>query len=324
MPKELRPRHGSLQVWPRKRARRIYPRVRSWIEKEETKLLGFAFYKVGMTHILGIDTNPNSLAKGEKVMYPVTMIECPPLKPLSLRFYKNSDYGLKAVTEIFSQKLDKELARKIRLPKKSKDNLKDIESKLNEFHDLRLVVYTQPKLTGIGKKKPEIFEIAISGKNLNDKFNYAKNLLDKEIKISDVFKSGQLIDTHAVTKGKGFQGVIKRFGTSLKQKKSEKKKRSGILGSWTPKRVSWTVPHTGQMGFHTRTDYNKIIFAIKSNPNEINPKSGFTNYGLIKNDYLLIKGSVPGAKKRLIRLIEAIRPMKHYPVEISYISLTNK
>jgi len=321
MPIEHRPRHGSLQFWPRKRARRIYPRIRSWLEKEETKLLGFAGYKAGMTHILAMDQNPHALSKGDKVMYPVTIIECPPLKPLSLRLYKKTDYVLNTVTEIFSTKLDKELTRKINLAKKPKNNLKDVESKLNEFDDIRLVVYTQPKLTNIGKKKPEIFEIAISGKTLNEKFNYAKNLLDKEIKISDVFKDGQLVDIHAVTKGKGFQGVIKRFGTSLKQKKSEKKKRSAILGGWTPKRVSWKVPHTGQMGYHTRTEYNKQIFAIKSDPKDINQKGDFMHYGVIKNDYLLIKGSIPGAKKRLIRFAEAIRPIKKYPVEISYISL---
>lgn len=321
MPKRNRPRHGSLQYWPRKRTRRIYPKIRAWLEKEDTKLLGFAGYKAGMTHILAIDQNPHALSKGDKVMYPVTIIECPPLKPLSLRFYKKTDSGLNATTEIFSPKLDKELIRKTNLAKKPKTDLKDVESKLNEFDDLRLVVYTQPKLTNVGKKKPEIFEIAISGKTLNEKFNYAKNLLDKEIKISDVFQSGQIIDIHAVTKGKGFQGVIKRFGVSLKQKKSEKKKRSAILGSWTPKRVSWKVPHTGQMGYYTRTEFNKIIFAIKSDPKEINKKGGFTSYGVIKNDYLLIKGSVPGARKRLIRFAEAIRPTKQHPVEISYISL---
>ena len=63
------------------------------------------------------------------------------------------------------------------------------------------------------------------------------------------------------------------------------------------------------MGFHTRTQYNNKVILI-SNPkdNEINPNGGITHYGLVKNDYILIAGSVPGPKKRLIRFTPPIRP----------------
>lgn len=62
----------------------------------------------------------------------------------------------------------------------------------------------------------------------------------------------------------------------------------------------------GQMGFQTRTELNKRILKF-GNGNEINPKGGFIRYGIIKSYYLLIEGSVPGSKKRLVMIRKAIR-----------------
>ena len=98
-----RPRHGSIQYWPRKKAARNYARVRAWKYASSKKLLGFAGYKAGMTHVNFID-NSTSVNKGSLVSYPVTIVECPPLKTLSLRFYKNTHDGLKLISEIFSKK----------------------------------------------------------------------------------------------------------------------------------------------------------------------------------------------------------------------------
>ena len=296
------PRHGSLQFWPRKRAKREIPRIKAWSKLAGAKLLGFAGYKVGMAHVIMKDTS-TKVTKGMDISSPVTIIECPPLKPLSLRFYKNTSYGLKVISEIPAKNLNKELARKIKLPKKQANK------EIAEFDELRLQVYTQPKLTSIGKKKPEIFEIALSGSK-EEQLSIAKQFLEKEIKLSDVFKEGELVDIHAVSTGKGFQGATKRFGTRLRQHKSEKVKRGvGSLGPWHSRSI-WAVPHPGKMGYHTRLDFNKLILKINSNPSEINPKQGFHKYGFIKNDYILIRGSVPGPKKRAIRMVEAIRPNK--------------
>ena len=296
------PRHGSLQFWPRKRAKREIPRIKAWSKLAGAKLLGFAGYKVGMAHVIMKDTS-TKVTKGMDISTPVTIIECPPLKPLSLRLYKNTSYGLKVVSEIPVKNLNKELARKIKLPKKQS------EKKETEFDELRLQVYTQPKLTAIGKKKPEIFEIALSGSK-EEQLSIAKQFLEKEIKLSDVFKEGELVDVHAVTTGKGFQGTTKRFGTRLRQHKSEKVKRGvGSLGPWHSRSI-WAVPHPGKMGYHTRLDFNKLILKVDSNPSAINPKQGFHKYGFVKNDYIILKGSVPGPKKRAIRFIEAIRPDK--------------
>ena len=48
----------------------------------------------------------------------------------------------------------------------------------------------------------------------------------KEISISEVFKEGQAIDAHSLTRGKGFQGPMKRFGIQLRHHKSEKSRRN--------------------------------------------------------------------------------------------------
>jgi len=179
----------------------------------------------------------------------------------------------------------------------------------DSYDELRLLVYTQPGLTGIGKKKPELFEIAIGGTK-EQQLAYAREKLGKEITVTEILKPGQLVDAHAITKGKGLQGVIKRFGVSLKSHKSEKKRRSiGNLGPWNQSAM-WRVPQAGQTGYHTRTEYNKLIIKVSDKPDEINPKSGFKHYGVVKNDYILIKGSVQGHAKRLIRLNYAIRPHK--------------
>ena len=319
MPKVHRPRAGSLQFWPRKKAKKIYPNIKFWKKTKENKILGFIGYKVGMTLLHYIPQNPN-VKKNLETVSAVTILECPPLKPFSLRFYKNFNYGSQVITEILSKNLDKELSRKIVLPKKQKDTIPE------EYDYLKLLVYTQPKLTGIGKKKPELFEILISGKDIKEKFEYAKSLLDKEIKIQDIFKDSEFLDVHSITIGKGLQGPIKRFGISLKSHKSEKKRRAaGNLGAWTPKKVSWTVPQKGQMGYQTRTEYNKLIIKVGQDPNEINQKGGFLHYGDIKNPYLIVKGSISGPTKRIIRLVPSIRGKKPaQQIDISYISKESK
>ena len=304
MGKILRPIKGSLQFWPRKRAKKIYANIKSWKISKDNKLLGFIGYKVGMTHLHYISQNPNIKDKAE-TFSPITIIECPSLKPLSLRFYKRTPYGSQVISEVLSKSVDKELSRKMVLSKKQK------EEKIPEDYDyMKLVVYTQPRLTTIGKKKPEVIELGLSGD-----IEFARGLLNKnEIKVSEVLKENQYVDIHSITKGKGIQGPVKRFGVSLKQHKSEKGiRRVGSLGNWYAK--TWRVAHPGQTGFFKRTEYNKLIFKI-ANDREINSGAGFHKYGIIKNDYVMVKGSVGGPQKRVIIMTEPIRDKKIYQANI--------
>lgn len=318
------PRHGSLQYWPHKRAKRQYPRIRSQATIKDTKILGFAGYKAGMTHVLFTDNSPNSLTKGQDISCPVTVIECPPLKIASIRFYKRKITNLVLLTEIMAEKIDKELSRKISLPKKVSKKFEDI----TDFDEIRMLAYTQPKLAGIGKKKPEIFEVGIGGSK-EDALAYAKENLGKEIAIEDVFTEGQQVDVHSITKGKGYQGAVKRFGINLRSHKSEKTKRGvGSLGPWKAQaHIMWKIPAAGKHGYFTRTEYNKWLLKMGKEPKEINLKGGFLRYGLIKNNYILIKGSVPGSEKRLIRMNFTTRPNRKIPSkapEITYISIESQ
>ena len=326
MPQTRYPRRGTLQYWPRKRSRRAFARVRAWSKTKEARPLGFAGYKVGMTHLIINDNRKTSTTKGMDISCPVTIIETPPLKTASIKFYKNTITGSKLVSEIAAEKLDKELKRTIILPKKKKDS-KEHKSFPSDFDYIMLLVYTSPSLTGIGKKKPEMFELAVGG-NKEEQLNYAKEKLGNEISVSEVFKEGQQLDVHAVSKGKGVQGPVKRFGVTLKHHKSEKGvRRVGSLGGWKGQgHTMWRQAKAGKMGYHVRTEYDKWLLKI-GNADEINKKGGFENYGVIKNNYILVKGSVIGSKKRLIRLNKSIRHNKSTPNEvptIQYINLTQK
>ncbi len=328
--KYSRPRRGSLAFSPRKRASSIIPRIRSWPEYEgEPKLLGFAGYKAGMTHVIMIDDRKNSPTYGEEIAVPVTVIECPPMKVMGIRVYKNTPYGLQIAGEVWTNELDEHLARRLNLPKKNPDV--DKLREIGDVAEVRLITYTQPyKITGVPKKVPDVMEQKVGGSDINAVLDYAIEKLGKEVRISEVFQEGQLIDVIAITKGKGFQGPVKRWGVitlDAKHARSSKHRRVGTLGPWTPHRVRWTVPQAGQMGFHQRTEYNKRIIKIGENGEEITPSGGFVHYGVVRSDYVLVAGSVPGPVKRLIRMRDAIRPPRkvvYEGVNVLYVSTSSK
>jgi len=307
-----------MQIWPRKRAKRAFSRIRNWQKRDELGLQAFIGYKAGMTHIIAKDLSPHTMYKNDKISLPVTIIECPPLKPLSLRFYNNSYNGLSLIAEVFGKSVDREIKKILKIPKK--------EIAIPEKFDyLRLRIYTQPKLTSVGKKKPETLEIDIGGKDKKETLQLAQGLLEKEIRLSDVLKHKKFYDVHAVTKGKGFQGTIKRYHGKIRQHKAEKTKRGiGTLGSWHPNKVQYTVPQAGRMGYHQRTEYNKLSLVIGSDPSKINPKSGFLHYGFVKNDYIMLKGSVPGPTKRTVIITTALRKTGTHDYEILSTNLESK
>ncbi len=89
-------RHGSLQFWPSSRSQRFLPYVScNAISSKEHGLMGFIGYKVGMRSAFVKDNTPNSLTKGKRIIIPVTIIECPTMKILSIRFYKYNANSIK-------------------------------------------------------------------------------------------------------------------------------------------------------------------------------------------------------------------------------------
>ena len=298
MPTTKSPRKGSLQYWPRKRAAKFLPSV-NWKLISSTKPInGFICYKAGMASAYVKDNTPNSLTKGKRIVIPLTILECPTMKIFSTRFYKN---GI-VLNEVLCKNLDKELKKKIKLPKKEGD-LGKISP--GSYDDIRIIVYSQVKKTGI-KKIPDLLEVSLNG-NLEDKLAFIKENSGKELNVSDVFEKGQLVDLRGLTKGKGFSGPVKRFGIKLKRKKSEKgQRRPGNVGPWHPARVTFRVPMAGQLGMFTRVIYNNKII-------EVGKEKKFSNlkqYGDVKTDYVLVRGSIQGPVKRQLVITTALRPTK--------------
>ena len=320
-----RPRYGSMGVWPRKRAKRPYARIRSVPVVKEAKPLFFPAYKAGMTRVSVLGTDKNKTNFGIEESQAVTILECPPIKVASVRFYKKDGHE-ELVAKQLNFKADKELFRKILMIKDEKfSTVKDLDAiNPEEFSDLTIQVYTLPKQINL-KKTPELFELDLGG-SFKEKLDFVKNKADKVITINEVFKEGQLVDVHGVTKGRGFQGPVKRFGIGLKDHKSEKGRRApGSIGSWIGQaHISHRIARAGQTGYHLRTQHNNLIMKLGDKPEEVNPKGGFINYGLVKSSYIMIKGSVQGAKKRLLFLAEPVRSNKKVsfsPGNIKHVSV---
>lgn len=304
MPKRKNPRHGSMQFWPRVRAKRIYPRIRSWKRTDKAQLLGFPCYKVGMTHMMGIDNRKASITKGEEIFLPVTVLECPPIRILSIRFYNpisKSPFSSGVVKECLF-KPAKEVDRKLHLPKKFSESSELEKTNPDEYEDITALCYTQPKLTGM-KKTPELIEIRLGGKN-KDKLEYLKSKIGKDFHFSEVFEPGSYVDIQGITKGKGTQGPVKRFGVSIRHHKSEKTRRGpGSLGGWKGQaHFMYRVAFAGQMGYHQRTEYNKQLLMVSNDLAKINPASGFPGYGKVSTEYVLVAGSAAGPSKRMLML----------------------
>jgi len=307
MVKPKRPRFGSMGVWPRKRAKSMHARIRSKVKMKEAKLLAFPVYKAGMTRLFAVNTDKNKRMGGSEEVMPVTILECPPIRIASMRLYKRKDKADMVVSQL-NFKTEKEFLRVANVPKEKIAKVEDIE-KLNpaDYDDVTVQIYTMPKNIDL-KKTPETFEISLGG-NVSEKIEFVKNHFDKHILITDVFKENHFVDAHGITTGKGFQGPVKRFGVGLKSHKSEKGVRAvGSLGGWSRQgHVMYRVAHAGQMGFHQRTQYNNLIMKISDKPELVNPKGGFLAYGNVKSTYVIVKGSIMGAKKRMIILTEPIR-----------------
>jgi len=286
-------------------------------------------YKAGMTHVFMIEDKPASPDFGKETAHTATILDTPPILICAIRAYTKTLYGLKTLTEAWMKNPPDDLDRLLTLPENfnPENNLKKMEENLEKIAEFRLSASTQPRLAGIPKKKPDLMEIKVGGGSIKDQFTYAKKLLGKTISIVDILKEGQFIDVISVTKGKGWQGPVKRWGIRILSRKSRKIKRGvAVIGAWHPARVLYTVPRAGQMGYHQRTEYNKRILKIGTNGNEVTPKGGFLRYGPIKGPYLLIDGSLPGPAKRLIRLRYPARPPKRAPEappKITQISLAS-
>jgi len=204
------------------------------------------------------------------------------------------------------------------------DGKKDIEKSFSAMKKycsvIRVLVHTQMKLLGHREKKAHIIEIQVNGGSIEDKVKWAREHLEKQVAVTSVFEANEMIDVVGVTKGHGFAGVTARWGTKKLPRKTHKGLRKvACIGAWHPSRVSWTVPRAGQRGYHHRTEMNKKIYRIgeaadkcngatdfDTSQKTINPMGGFPHYGVVKQDFVMLKGCIMGTKKRVITLRKSL------------------
>lgn len=338
MAKRSHPRRGSMAFSPRKRSARHFGHVKSWPETDasEVRVQGFAGWKAGMTHIMARDMNPRSTSAGQEVRIPVTVVEVPKMRILGVRGYKQTPYGKQAAGEAWtdSENIEEsfpQLTRRLQKNvNKQHDTDKHFEALLEaDLCEVRLIAATQPHtITGTPSKTPEVMELGLTGADFAAQLEYAKENLGTEFSIGDVFEEGVFVDAVGVTKGYGWQGVIKRFGGKLLSHKNSKKRRQhGNMGDFGTGYVRKTIRQGGQTGYHQRTEYNKRILSIASAEDKsITPAGGFLHYGEVNSDYVLVKGSLPGPAKRLVRFRDATRGSDKaaHPYEITYVSTASK
>lgn len=149
-------------------------------------------------------------------------------------------------------------------------------------------------------------EIQINGGSIAQKVDFAYGLFEKQVSVDAVFQANEMIDTIAITRGHGTQGVVQRWGvTRLPRKTHRGLRKVACVGAWHPARVKWTVARAGQQGYFHRTEINKKIYKIGKKGDAshgaatdfdvtvkpITPLGGFPHYGVVKEDYLMIKVS---------------------------------
>jgi len=315
------PRRGSMAFYPRVRARSLESRIRTWSDSklERSSLLGFAGYKVTNLNVLAIDDREKTPNYGKNIMNASTLIATPPLKIIGIRAYAETAYGKNAIFDVFAKDNDKYLSKKA--PFKYKEGkLEEINAHLDKIKQVVAIVSSYPVVASLSQKKPFVWEIPIGGKDTRSKIDYVVSNFGKQVTIKDVFETGQYVDISGITRGKGIEGPITRFGVKRKQHKSRKSVRAlGTLGPISPAVVTYTVPRQGQRGFHQRTEYNKRILIISNSEKDtefkINPNGGFEHFGMIKNDYIIVKGSIPGVPKRLVKMRFPIRSVSKKVLE---------
>jgi len=341
------PRHGSLGFLPRKRARKQRGRIRSFPKDDASKqphLTAFAGYKAGMTHILREVNKPGSKLHKRETVEPVTIIETPPMVVIGLVGYLETPQGLRTLTTVWAEHLSEEVKRRFyknwyRAKKKAftryaaqlASNPASVKTELDRIKKhstvVRVLAHTQTKKVGLRQKKADLMEIQINGGTIPEKVDWGYGLFEKKVPIDSVFSVNDMIDTCGVTKGKGVQGVVTRWGVFRLARKTHRGLRKvACIGAWHPARVRFACARAGQHGYHHRTEMNKKVYRIgkaameggKFNPNAqteadlsnkaITPLGGFPHYGDVNEDFIMLRGTIVGPKKRVITLRKSLVP----------------
>jgi len=291
-------------------------------------------YKAGMTHIVREVEKVGSKLHKKEVVEAVTILECPPMMVVGLVGYVETPRGLRTLSTVWAAHLGDECLRRFyknwyrskkkaftRYTKQYTENKeKTIDREIARIKKhctvVRAIAHTQTRKLKLRQKKAHLMEIQVNGGSVADKVDFAYSLFEKQIPVDTVFQENDMIDVIGVTKGHGFEGVTTRWGVTRLPRKTHKGLRKvACIGAWHPSRVMFTVPRAGQRGYHHRTEINKKVYKIgkgsaKDNAKTefditdktITPLGGFPHYGEVKEDYIMLKGCVAGAKKRVLTL----------------------
>ncbi|NAY82551.1 MAG: 50S ribosomal protein L3 [Thaumarchaeota archaeon] len=246
-----------------------------------------------MGHAIITDDRESTPNFGKPLFVPFTVVAIPPMHVVDTKVYGYYDGYLINLGKL-SDSLD-----------------------ISKVYEVRAVVDVIPKESGFSQKKPYRLEIPVSGKDINANIEYLKKIINQTIQPKDIISKWGYVDVIGVTKGKGFQGPVKRFGIKRKQHKSRKTVRAvGAIGPWHPASVMYTVPRAGQMGYQRRTIYNLRVLGVSKEPGVSLPMKKITS------DYVLLNGSVQGPKGRPLLIRKAVRIDKEFkPPSILYLSL---
>jgi len=295
-------------------------------------------YKAGMTHIVREVDKPGSKVHKKEVVEAVSVLETPPMVVVGLVGYIETPKGLRTLTTVWASHLSEECLRRFyknwykskkkaftRYAKKVSKDKSYLDGELKRIKKyckvVRVLAHTQISKIGLRQKKAHIMEVQVNGgASVSDKVDYAVNLFEKPIHFDGVFKQDEMVDVIGVTKGYGYEGVTARWGTTRLPRKTHKGLRKvACIGSWHPSRVQFSVPRAGQRGYHHRTEMNKKIYRIgkagnvKSATTEfdltektITPLGGFPHYGIVREDWVMLKGCVIGPKKRVLTIRKSL------------------
>jgi large subunit ribosomal protein L3e len=328
---------------PKKRCKRGKGKVKSFPRDDPSAkphLTAFMGYKAGMTHITRDVDKPGSKAHKKEVAEAVTIIETPPMVVVGIVGYVKTTRGPRSLTTVWAEHLSEEVKRRFyknwykakkkafsKSVAKHANGGKEIQAELEQMkkhcHMIRVIAHTQISKTPLSQKKAHIMEIQVNGGSVADKVDFAAGLLEKPVPVSSIFTNNEMIDTIAITKGRGTEGVVTRWGvTRLPRKTHRGLRKVACIGAWHPARVAWTVARSGAMGMNHRTEMNKKIYRVGVKGEEshkatttfdvtekdITPMGGFPHYGVVNEDYVMIKGGCPGTKKRVITLRKTLFP----------------
>ncbi|KAJ2411786.1 60S ribosomal protein L3, partial [Coemansia sp. RSA 2524] len=292
-----------------------------------------------MTHVVRDLDRPGSKAHKKEIVEAVTVVEAPPMVVVGVVGYIETPRGMRALTSVWAEHLSDEVKRRFyknwyRSKKKaftkyaakySSDNGKQITQDLERIKKyssvVRVIAHTQMNKVRVGQKKAHIMEIQVNGGTIAEKVDWVREHFEKTVSVGDVFEMNEVIDVIGVTKGRGVEGVTARWGTKKLPRKTHRGLRKvACIGAWHPSRVMYSVARSGQDGYHHRTEANKKIYRIANGSDEssakteqdltqksITPLGGFPHYGEVKEDFVIIKGSCVGVKKRVLTLRKSLR-----------------